>query len=320
MRKYWIIGVFFSFFIESYGQIEAIAGKVYKYDTLSPHSYSVAVDALFHISKDEMDKYTDYKFANILGFNYLFEMADLELVLRQMIERQDDGMFALNHYVMLSSGIWKYKPINKKQVVLRTLYLEPVFIFQNNSDRGLQHRFQIGALFHPWSFIRPKFSFYLGIGAVYDWSSWKVNDTARINASSPELREKIVFINHRIDLRKNLYQDYSEFRPMLLLNVKYKLNEILNFNLSLSFQQSLFSPYSKEIQRTYPDLRKVYPYILAHFDMNVKVYKGISLKISAGLDYENNNLALYDSSWEYNILFGGTWEFSNQKRAKTSKQ
>lgn len=314
MRKYWIICLFSSFFIESYGQIEAIANKAYKYDTLNTYSYSIGVDLLFHISGDEMDKYMDYKFVNTLGFNYLFEMADLELVFRQIIERQDDGSCGLNQYLMLSSGIWKYKPINKKQVIMRTLYLEPIFIFQNNSDRGLQRRFQIGALFHPWSLIRPKFSFYLGIGAVYDWSSWKVNDTIKINVSSPELKEKILFINNRIDLRKNMYQDYSEFRPMLLLSMNYRLNDILNFYISLSFQQSLFSPYNKEIQKVYPDLGKVYPYILAHFDMNVKIYKGISLKFSAGLDYENNNLALYDSSWEYNILFGGTWTFSNQKK------
>ncbi len=302
--------------INIYAQVEVIEGKEYKYDTLNINSFSLNFDLLFHISDDEMNEYTDYEFSHSTRFNYLFKRIDMDLIFRQILERQDDGSFYYNHFLFLSSGIYKYKPVSKGRTVLRSLYPEPLFIYQNNSDRGLQRRFQLGALLHPWALVRKRIKLNFGVGFVYDWSSWSVNDSNKINDAPAELQEKIRFINERITLRKNKYQDYSEFRPMLLINMHYDVNDILNIYWGFSYQQSLSSPYSKEIREAYPDLKKVYPYILSQLDINVKVYKGITLRLSARVDYENNNLSLYDSSWEYDILLGAGWRFSTQKVRK----
>ena len=315
MKAYRIVCLLLSFFLlaKSHGQIRAIANKMTKIDTLKTNSLSLNVDLLFNISDDEMSKYVDYKFINSLRFNYLFHNTDIDLIFRQVLERKDNGSFYQNNFLMLSSGIYQYKSIENQKTIQRKFYPEPLFIFQNNSDRGLQYRFQVGALVHPWSFVQKKVKFNFGVGIVYDWSSWSVNDAKKISGSSPELQEKIGFVNSHIKLRKNLYQDHNEFRPMILLSLNYDINNILNIYLAAAAQQSLSSPYSKEIQKQYSDLKKVYPYIVSHFDINIKIYKGIALKVSARIDYENNNLSLYDSSWEYNILFGGSWTFSNQK-------
>ncbi len=308
-----LIMLLFCLGMKSYGQIEVIANKVYSLDTLKTNSVSLNLDLLLYVSDNEMDQFTEIRVANSALFNYLFRNTDIELTFRQIIERQDDGSFYFNHYLMLSSGIYKYKPIDKKRTMLRKFYPEPIFIVQNNSDRGLRWRFQIGVLFHPWAIIRPKFKLNFGLGFVYDWSSWEVNNMDKIDAVSSGLKDKILFINSHIKLRKNMYQDHSEFRPMLLLNLDYKINNILRLAYHTSFQQSLTSPYNKEITTVYPELKKVYPYILLQFEFYAMIYKGISLKFAAGLDYENNNLSLYESSWGYSLLFGVAWNFSNQK-------
>ena len=298
---------------KSQGQISAITNKMSKTDTLKTNSLFLNVDLLFNISNDEMTQYVDYKLIHSLRLNYLFVHTDVDVIFRQILEREDNGSFYYSNFLMLSSGIYQYKHLDNQKAIPRKIYAEPLFIFQNHSDRGLQYRFQVGALLHPWSFVEKKVKFNLGVGIVYDWSSWSVNDAKKISNSPIELQEKIGFINSHIKMRKNLYQDHNEFRPMILLNLNYDINNILNIYLAAAAQQSLSSPYNKEIQKQYPDLKKVYPYIISQLDINVKIYKGIALRASARIDYENNNLSLYDSSWEYNILFGGSWTFSGQK-------
>ena len=298
---------------KGYGQIGVIADKAYVLDTLKTNSYSAGLSFLFYLSDNEMKDYTNYRFVNSAHFTYVFEKSDIEVSLRQTMEHESDGDWYNNHLVLLSSGLFKYKPIDEKRTVLQKFYAEPIAIYQSNSDHGLRRRFQVGALVHPWGFYRPKFNFNVGVGAVYDWSSWEVNDQKEIAGASPELQEKIRFINARVDLRKDMYQDHSEWRPMLLLSVDYRLSGTVSFNLNAAYQQSLVSPYSQEIRDVYPDLGKVHPYILTQFNMNVKLYKGLAMSLSSSVDYENNNLSLYKSSWSYSALVGFSWTFSNQR-------
>ena len=300
------------FCLQGQAQIGVIADKAYVLDTLKTNSYSAGLSFLFYVSDNEMKEHTNYRFANSGHFTWLFEKTDIEASLRQIVERQSDGEWISNDFVLLSSGIHKYRPIGDGKTILRKTYAEPIFIYQDNSDRGLRRRFQAGALFHPWGLIRPKFNVNVGLGIVRDWSSWEVNDAEEIAAASPELREKIEFINSRVDLRKGMYQDHSEWRPMLLLTMHYRLNERVNFNINTSYQQSLKSPYSSEIKAVYHDLKRVYPYILTQFDIHVNLYKGLSMSLSTTIDYENSNLSLYKSSWAYSTLIGFSWTFSNQ--------
>ena len=318
MVKYRIVFVLlvFQLAVKSYGQVDVIAHKIDLYDTLRMNSLSLDLDFLFFFSQKQMDSYVEFKFVNAARFNYLFRHSDFEIDFRQLLDCTNTGDFDFNHYVMLSSSIYKYRPVSKKRTNVRSFYVEPLFIFQNNSGRGLQWRFQIGALLHPLNFARPKFKLNFGIGFVYDWSSWEVNNQKKIDAVSPKLREKILFVNSHSKLRKNLYMDHDEFRPMLLINMSYQATKSLHFSLITSFQQSLVSPFNEEIKAAYPELKKVYPYIFSRFSVSVKVYKGLALKSSFILDYENNNLSIYDSSWEYSILLGVTYEFSNQKPQK----
>lgn len=295
----------------SYGQIGVIADKAYVLDTLRMHSYSAGLSFLFYISDNEMNDHTTYRFLNSAHFTYLFQATDIELSLRQSIERGSDSEWTSSQLIMLSSGIFKYKPIDDVRAVLRKLYPEVLFIYQDNSDRGLRRRFQLGALVHPWAFFHPKFNVNIGAGIVYDWSAWEVNKQEEIEASSPELQEKIRFVNSHMKLRKNKYQDHSEWRPMLLIAMNYKMSKTVSFNLNTSYQQSLTSPYNKEIRSVYPDLGKVYPYVLTQFNMRVNLYKGLSMTLSTTVDYENSNMSLYKSSWAYTTLVGLSWVFSN---------
>ena len=299
--------------INGYGQIDVIADKSYQLDSLNINSFSTDVNVLFSISDNENNDHTDFKFLSSARFSYLFKNTDIEFSFRQMLERTEDGTFESKHYLFLSSGIFKFRPISRFTTKFNKIYFEPLFIFQNNSDRGLHRRFQAGILLHPWGFIHPKFKMNAGIGFVRDWSSWEVNDTNEIEEVSPELQEKIRFVNSHISLKDNMYQLHSEWRPMLLLNLNYQINDIITFNLNTSVQQSLKTPYSEEICSQYPEFKKVHPYILSQFAVGVKVYKGFELKFIQDIDYENSNLSLYKSSWTYHLLFGASWTFSNQR-------
>ncbi|MDL2319883.1 hypothetical protein LJC45_01985 [Alistipes sp. OttesenSCG-928-B03] len=311
MNKIFLLAVLFwgCLPVGAFAQTEVIADKAYVLDTLRSDSHSSSLGLLFYVSDGEMDD-ASFRLAASAHFTYVFRRHDIELSFRQIADC-DGGVWDNNSLLLLSGGMMKYRPIDGGRTVLRRLYVEPVFIYQNNSDRGLRRRFQLGALVHPWGYYRPKFNIYFGIGAVYDWSSWEVNDAAEIAAADPALREKIEFVNARIRMRKGMYQDHSEWRPMLLLTVNYKANNTISLKLNTSFQQSLRSPYSKEIREKYPYMGRVYPYVLTHLDLTFKVYKGLALNISASVDYENSNLSLYKSSWGYNTLIGFTWTFSN---------
>ena len=90
------------------------------------------------------------------------------------------------------------------------------------------------------------------------------------------------------------------------------MNGAVKIALFTSYQQSLVSPFNETIKTAYPEFGKVYPYVYTHLSVVAKVYKGVALKSSFLIDYENNNLAIYDSSWEYRIIFGVTWIFSGK--------
>jgi hypothetical protein len=160
--------------------------------------------------------------------------------------------------------------------------------------------------------IYPKFKLNLGLGLMYDWSSWEVNKMSKINAVSPEVKEKILFINSHSKLKNDMYQYHYEWRPMLLLNMIYRTGDFLNLNFVTSYQQSLVSPFNEVVKAAYPELRKIYPYIYSRFSVTAKVNKGLALRSTVVVDYENNNLSIYASSWEYSVLFGVIWGFSNQ--------
>ena len=227
--------------MRSYAQIGVVADKAYVLDTLRSNSYSTGLSFLFYISDNEMKDHTVYRFLNSAHFNYVFQKSDLDLSLRQTIERDDDGTWSSNNLVLLSSGLFKYKPVDKERITLRRFYPEPIAIYQDNSDRGLRRRFQLGTLVHPWAYYHPRFNASVGVGIVYDWSSWEVNDPDEIAAASPGLREKIEFVNARVNLRKGMYQDHSEWRPMLLLTLNYQLSDVVSFNLNTSYQQAVAS-------------------------------------------------------------------------------
>ncbi|MCL2027250.1 MAG: hypothetical protein FWG79_02065 [Bacteroidales bacterium] len=298
---------------KAHSQIEVVEKKIDNLDTLNTRSVAIDLDFQTILSHEEMDAYPSLVFVHTARCNYLFNHSDFELNFKQILDHSDDGLFYYTHYVMLSSGLYKYRPVSAEKTVVRPLYVEPLFIFQNNTNWGLQWRFQTGALLHPLKMIYPKIKVNLGMGFVYDWSSWEVNNMEEINDVSPELREKILFINSHTKLKNDMYQHHNEFRPMLLLNVNYKPSERLGMKLTTSYQQSLVSPFSEEVKAAYPELRKIYPYLITQFSINAKLRRGFALKSSIMVDYENNNLSLYNSSWEYRVLLGVAWSFSNQR-------
>jgi hypothetical protein len=300
------------FAVSAFSQIEILGKKIDKLDSLNTHSFAIDLDFQFYTSQKQTDAYPDYRIINAASCNYIFDHSDLELNFRQKLDRRTNGNLYYNHYINLSSGLHKYRPVTAQKSVVRPLYPELLLILQNNTGRGLQWRFQTGMLFHPLKVIYPKLKINFGLGLVYDWSSWEVNNTAKINAVSPEMKEKILFINSHTKLKNDMYQHHYEWRPMLLLNANYRTSDLLTMNFVTSYQQSLVSPFNEVIKEAYPELRKVYPYIYSRLTASAKVYKGLALRSTVIMDYENNNLSIYASSWEYSILFGVVWSFSNQ--------
>jgi hypothetical protein len=298
--------------VKSWGQ-DTPSDKTDKIDTLKINSFSIDLDLMFYLTHKEMNQYPDLKFVNTAQAHYLIHETELGLYFRQIVDRLDNGYLYYNHYLNLSSGIAKYKAMHHKSAVLRLLHPEPVFIFQNNSGRGLRSRFQTGLFLYPIRHFRPNFRFNLGLGCLYDWSSWEVNDQEKIDAAPPDVQAKILFINSHTNLRKDLYMDFSEWRPTLFLQLSYQAKENLTLKLMASYQQSLVSPFNQETKDAYPELKKVYPYIYSQLSLSAKVYKGFSIKSSFVVDYENNNLSIYDSSWESSIIFGVTWSFTGKK-------
>ena len=294
--------------VTSYGQNEA--KKTAASDTLKIDTFSMNSDFLFYLSHKQLNKYVDIRFVNSAKANYVDKYTDYGLYFRQILDRLYNGYLYSNHYLNLSVGLGKYKPTRKEHFYGRIYYPELIFIFQNNSARGLQKRFQTGFFFYPVRYYTHKIKIGVGLGCLYDWSSWEVNDPDKINAAPPEWIDMIYFVNSHSKLRKNMYMDFSEFRPTLFLSVDYQSNDYLNFNVFLSHQQSLVSPFNDEIKAAYPVLKKIYPYHLSQWSVTAKVYKGLGVKSTFILDYENNNLSMYDSSWEYSILFGVTWSFA----------
>jgi len=294
---------------KGYGQNEVQANKV---DTLKINTFSTAIDLMFNLTHRQMNQYPDLKFINTAQVQYVCKETEFGLYFRQILDRLDNGYLYSNHYLNFAAGIFKYKSLGEKGAFLRFLRPEPVFIFQNNSGRGLSRRFQTGLFLYPVRHFRPNLAINFGIGCLRDWSSWEVNDGDKIEASPPAMKEKILFINSHSKLRKNLYMDFSEWRPTLFLYLNYKINDVLQADLMSSYQQSLVSPFNKEVKAAYPELKKVYPYTYTRLSIETKVYKGLALKTSFVLDYENNNLSIYDSSWEYSIIFGVSWRFSGR--------
>jgi hypothetical protein len=286
------------------GQAPAVTQKFTSRDTLQVRSLYADISLLLMVSDEEMVPHTDFALLDRAHLRYVFGRSDVDMLLAQSLERDNNDVLSYNNYLALSSGIMKYQPAGEGLVSFRHLYPEAIFIFQNNTYRGLASRFQAGALLYPWSLHLPKLKLNVALGGVYDWSKWKVNEEDKIASCSPEMQRKINFINRNMPLERNMYQLNNEFRPMLVIDARLYLTDVLHLHLSTSYQQSLVSPYSKEIIDVYPELGKVYPYILSRLQVSTRVSKYISLQTTLALDYENSNLALYDSSWQYNLMFG----------------
>ncbi|MDR1755851.1 MAG: hypothetical protein LBR65_02690 [Culturomica sp.] len=294
-------------------QVPTVTEKFTSRDTLRVHSLYADLSLLFMVSDDEMENYTDFHLQDRAHLRYVFGRSDVDLLFTQDIERDNDGALSYNNYLALSGGIGKYQSVGEGLVGFRRLYPEAIFIFQNNSYRGLASRFQAGALLYPWTLHLSRFKLNIAVGGVYDWSKWRVNDENKIAACSPEMQEKIRFINSRISLQGNMYQLHNEFRPVLVLDARLLLNDVLQLRLSTSYQQSLVSPYSREIIDAYPELGKVYPYLLSRLEANTRIFKSLSFQTTLTVDYENNNLALYDSSWQYSLMFGLSFHLHGRK-------
>ena len=295
---------------KGYGQSEARSDQI---DTFKINTFAIDLDLLFYLTNKEMNKYSDLKFVNMAKTHYVLNYTELGFYFRQILDRLDDGDIYYNHYINLYAGVNKYKPASEKNAFLRFLRPEPMFVFQNNSGRGLSKRFQAGLFIFPVRYFRPNFKINFGLGLLHDWSSWEVNNSEKIEESAPEIKEKILFINDHTKLRKDLYMDFNEWRPSLILNLNYHINDALKLSLYSSYQQSVVSPFNKTIKTAYPELGKVYPYSYTNMSVVAKVYKGLALKASFLFDYENNNLSIYDSSWEYCLIIGVTWNFSGKK-------
>ena len=281
-------------------------------DSLLLNKVSFDIDFMFYITRRQFDEHSDLKFVNGLKMNYLIKTTEFSLFTRQLLDRTPEGSLYSNHYVNLSYALNKYKPAPQKGPALRFLRPEFVFIFQNNSGRGLQKRFQTGLFFYPLRHLNAQFKLNIGLGVLYDWSSWEVNNVNKIYARSIELQEKVLFVNSHSKLRNNIYFDFSEWRPTLYISLFYQLNDIFCILGMTSYQQSLVSPFNDQVKAAYPELSKVYPYFYSHWEATAKIFKGFAVKSSFTIDYENNNISIYDSSWEYNILFGFTWNFSKK--------
>ena len=108
-----------------------------------------------------------------------------------------------------------------------------------------------------------------------------------------------------------MYLDNSGFKPAIWTSFNYAVNDMLNMSCFASFQQSVVSPFNEEIKKEYPELKKLYHYFYVHLAAAVKVYKGLAFKTSFILGDEKNMLSFYNAAWEYNLLFGVSWSFSN---------
>ena len=315
MKRHYILSILliFSLSINCWGQDESEVNESGKSDTLKINRLTANLDLLFYLSHKEMNQYPDLKAVNMAQVNYLLKDTEIGLYFRQILDRLDNGYLYYNHYLNLSADIFKYKPLHDKSALVRLLRPTPVFIFQNNSGRGLNKRFQTGLFFFPIRHLSSNLKINAGLGCLYDWSSWEVNNRDRIEVLPPANKEKILFINSHSNLRKDLYMDFSEWRPTLFLNLSYQMSDVISVSIFSSYQQSLVSPFKEEIKVVYPELKKVYPYTYSQLSIGAKVYKGLSVKCSFLLDYENNNLSIYSSSWEYSILLGVSWNFSSKE-------
>lgn len=315
MKKCYILLILllFGMTIKCLAQNENEAKASDKLDTLQINRLAVNLDLLFYLTKDELPKYSDLKYINSAQAQYVLKSTEFDLLFRQIEERLNSGYLYYNNYLNISSGLFKYKSLQSNNLLARIFYPTFVFIYQSNSERGLSKRFQTGVFFMPVKHYRPKFKIDFGFGVLRDWSSWEVNNSAKIAACPPEMQDKILFINSHTKLRNDLYWDYSEWRPTLYLNLGYQMNDVLSLSLFSSYQQSVVSPFNKEITAVYPELKKVYPYTYSQLSIGAKVYKGLTLKMSFIYDYENNNLSLYDSSWEYSAIVGVSWSFNGNK-------
>ncbi len=285
-------------------QMPAVAEKFASRDTLQVRSLYADLSLLMMLSDEELEPHTDIRAVGGAHLRYVFGRNDVDLLLRSDIESDHDRAISYDNYIALSAGIMKYDPAGEGRATFRHLYPEAVVIYQSNTYRGLAGRIQAGALLYPWTLHRPNFKLNIAVGGVYDWSWWRVNEADEIAACPPELQEKIRFINSRTRLRKNMYQLHDEFRPVVVVDARLHLNDALKLRLSTSYQQSLVSPYSREVIAAYPELGKVYPYVMSRLEVSTKINARLSFQTTLAVDYENSNLSLYASSWQYGLMFG----------------
>lgn len=285
-------------------QMPAVAEKFTQRDTLRVRTLYADLSLLMSLSDEEMEPHTDIRAASGAHLRYVFGHSDIDLLARNEIERGHDRDISYDHYVALSAGIGKYADAGDGRATFRHFYPEAVAVYQSNTYRGLAGRFQIGALLYPWTLHRPRLKLNVALGGVWDWSRWRVNEMDEITACAPELQEKIFFVNSRMPLRRDMYQLHDEFRPVVVVDARLNLGPALKLRLSTSYQQSLVSPYSREVIAAHPELGKVYPYVMSRLEAATKINSRVSLQTTLAVDYENNNLSLYASSWQYSLMFG----------------
>jgi hypothetical protein len=294
-------------------QVPTVTEKFTARDTLRAHSLYADMSLLFMVSDKETADHTDFHMQDRAHLRYVFGRSDVDLLLTQEMERNNDGSRSYNNYLALSGAFMKYNPTGEGLLSFRHIYPEAILIFQNNSYRGLTSRLQAGALLYPWTLHLRQFKLNIAVGGVYDWSKWKVNDESKIAGCTPGMQEKIRFINSHTALEDDMYQLNGEFRPMLVIDARLLMTDALQLRLSTSYQQSLVSPYSGEIIAAYPELGRVYPYILSRLEVNTRILRNLSLQTALSLDYENSNLSLYDSSWQYSLMFGLAFHLHGRK-------
>ncbi len=285
-------------------QMPAVAEKFTSRDTLQTRTLYADLSLLMSLSDEELEPHPDIRATGGVHLRYVFGYSDADLLMRSEVERGHKRDISYDNYIALSAGIGKYDAAGGGRVTFRRLYPEAVVIYQSNTYRGLAGRLQIGALLYPWTLHRSRLKLNVAVGGVWDWSRWQVNDPDEIEACAPELREKIRFVNSRMPLHRNMYQLHDEFRPVVVVDARLNLGSALKLRLSTSYQQSLISPYSREVIAAHPEFGKVHPYIMSRLEVNTKINSRLSLQTTLAVDYENNNLSLYASSWQYSLMFG----------------
>ncbi|MEG2478668.1 MAG: hypothetical protein RSA50_00140 [Mucinivorans sp.] len=280
-------------------------------DSLHPHHIQTELGFSFFMKSKDGKPFSDLVLHASQNLAYVSALHGYRLNGAQYFERNNDGTIDQRCYALVDVAPFQYH-MTDGMLKERKLYGHAMVLWENNSDRGLRWRYKVGAYIHPWGYSSKKFRFNFSLGVVGAWALWWVNNPTKIEAMTPQRREMANYINSQYAPYKGDYREFTDVKLSLNLELEWMPSKVFSLTLNSYVDQGLCSPFNDQIKERYPELRKMYPHLVADLRLNFTVHKSLDLFINLNNDYERGALTIWGADWQSTSTIGIAWKFRDK--------